>query len=150
MWLGCLCSVSWQMTVPKRLGGDPGLTLGRICDVFHPSHPMPGGFPLGIFFHPQKGSKLSRLEPYHKADGPARTCSGWRKINGFTFLPLQSWINHPHNILPGSWKFTKHSNKVYLLMNTSESRITNFFLALLPIYINLDKYFVKIWERISW
>ena len=31
------------------------------------SMPMLGGFPLGVFFHPQKGLKLFRLEPSHKA-----------------------------------------------------------------------------------
>ena len=48
---------------------DLGLTLspGRMWDVFHPSQPIPGGFPLGVFFHPQKGSKLFCLELSHKA-----------------------------------------------------------------------------------
>ena len=64
----------------------PDLTLGDMWDVFHPSQPKPDGFPLGVFFHPQKGSKLFHLEPSHKADGLARTCPGWRKINGFTFI----------------------------------------------------------------
>ena len=40
-----------------------GSTLGHMWDVFHPSQPMPGGFPLSTFFHPQKGSKSFRLEP---------------------------------------------------------------------------------------
>ena len=48
-----------------------GSTLGRMLDVFHPSQPMPGGFPLGVFFHPQKGSKLFHLEPSHKANWPS-------------------------------------------------------------------------------
>ena len=51
----------------------PGSTPGCMWDVFHPSQPMPGGFPLGVFFHPQKGSKLFQLELSHKAD---LTCSG--------------------------------------------------------------------------
>ena len=29
-----------------------GSTLGCMWDVFHSSQPMPGGFPLGVFFHP--------------------------------------------------------------------------------------------------
>ena len=40
----------------------PGSTPGCVWDVFHPSQPMPCGFPLGVFFHPQKGSKLFHLE----------------------------------------------------------------------------------------
>ena len=43
------------------------LTLTHMWDVFHPSQPMPGGFPLRVFFHPQKGLKLFHLEPSHKA-----------------------------------------------------------------------------------
>ena len=39
-------------------------------------------FPQG-FLTPQKCSKLLRLEPSHKADGLARTCSGWLGA-GFT------------------------------------------------------------------
>ena len=38
------------------LGSTP--TPSHMWDVFHPSQPMPGGFPLRVFFHPQKGSKL--------------------------------------------------------------------------------------------
>ena len=53
-----------------------GLTLipGHMWDVFHPSQLMPGGFPLGVFFHPQKGSKLFRfqLELSHKAHRPGQ------------------------------------------------------------------------------
>ena len=47
-------------------------TPGRMWDVFHPSQPMPGGFPLGVFFHPQKGSKLFHMEPSHKANWPGQ------------------------------------------------------------------------------
>ena len=47
-------------------------TLGCMWDVFHPSQPMPGGFPLEVFFHPQKGSKLFHLEPSHKANWPVQ------------------------------------------------------------------------------
>ena len=43
-----------------------GLTLCHTWDVFHPSQPMPAGFPLGVFFHPQKGSKLFQLKASHK------------------------------------------------------------------------------------
>ena len=48
-----------------------GSTLipGPRWDVFHPSQPMPGGFPHRVFFHAQKGSKLFRLEPSHKTRG---------------------------------------------------------------------------------
>ena len=62
------------------------LTLGCMWDVFHPSQPMSGGFPLGVFFHTQKGSKLFCLELSHKASWPGQNSSGWRKINGFTEL----------------------------------------------------------------
>ena len=37
------------------------LSPGHMWDVFHPSQSMPSGFPLGVFFHPQKGSKLFHL-----------------------------------------------------------------------------------------
>ena len=50
----------------------PGSTPGHMWDIFHPSQPMPGGFPLGVFFHPQKGSKLFHLEPSHKANWPGQ------------------------------------------------------------------------------
>ena len=46
-----------------------GSTPSCMWDVFHPSQPMPGGFPLGVFY-PQKGSKLFQLELSHKADWP--------------------------------------------------------------------------------
>ena len=65
----------------------------RMWDVFHPSQPMPGGFPLRVFFHPQKGLKLFWLEPSHKANQPVRTCSRWGKINGFAF----TWCIRRHN-----------------------------------------------------
>ena len=48
------------------------LTVGYMWDVFHPSQPMPGGFPLGVFFHPQKGSNLFHLELSHKANWPGQ------------------------------------------------------------------------------
>ena len=48
---------------------------------------MTGGFPLEVFFHPQKGLKtISDLNHLIRPTDLARTCSGWRKINGFTFL----------------------------------------------------------------
>ena len=40
--------------------------------VFHPSQPMPGGFPLEVFFHPQKGTNLFQLEPSYKVDSPGQ------------------------------------------------------------------------------
>ena len=43
------------------------LTLNCMWDVFHPSQSMSGGFPLVVFFHPQRGSKLFHLELSHKA-----------------------------------------------------------------------------------
>ena len=57
-----------------RLGGAvvTRSPLTAMWDVFHPSEPMPGGFPLWVFFHPQKGSKLFRLELSHKADWPGQ------------------------------------------------------------------------------
>ena len=48
------------------LGSTP--TMGHMWDVFHPSQPMPGGFPLWVFFHPQKDLRLFHLEPSHKAN----------------------------------------------------------------------------------
>ena len=57
---------------------SPGCCLGstltpdRMWDVFRSSQPMPGGFPLGVFFHPEKGSKLFQLEPFHKANWPGQ------------------------------------------------------------------------------
>ena len=45
-------------------------TLDHMWDVFHPSQPMPGDFPLMVSFHPQKGLKFFRLEPSHKANWP--------------------------------------------------------------------------------
>ena len=54
-------------------------------DIFHPSQPMPGGFPWGVFFHHKKDSKLfwfslELLRLSHKAKvGLARYCSGGHK-----------------------------------------------------------------------
>ena len=55
-----------------RYGLGSTLTLGHMWDIFHPSQPMPGGFPLGVFFHPQKGSNLFLLEQSHKANWPGQ------------------------------------------------------------------------------
>ena len=79
-----------------------GSTLGNMWDVFHPSQPMPGSFPLGVFFHPQNCSKLFHLEQSHILTGLARTCSGWRKINGFTYTPLKA--NRIEYVILWSWE----------------------------------------------
>ena len=55
-----------------RYSLDLTLTPGHMWDVFHPSQLMPGGFPLGVFFQPQTGSKLFQLELSHKADWPGQ------------------------------------------------------------------------------
>ena len=47
-------------------------------------------FQLG-FLPPSEGSKLFCLKLSHKANGPGQTCSGWRKINGFTFTLYESF-----------------------------------------------------------
>ena len=57
----------------------------EMWDVFHPSQPMPGGFPLGVFFHPQRGSKLFWLEPSHKADWPGQNLF-WVMYNQWLYL----------------------------------------------------------------
>ena len=49
------------------------LSPGHMWDVFHPSQPMPGGFPLRGFLPPSEGlEKLFRLEPSHKANWPGQ------------------------------------------------------------------------------
>ena len=47
-------------------------TLGHMEDVFRPSQPMPAGFPIGVFLHPQKGSKLFWIKLSNKADWPGQ------------------------------------------------------------------------------
>ena len=61
------------------------LQLWATWDVFHPSQPMPRGFPLRVFFHPQKGLKLCQLEPSHKADWPGQNLF-WVTKNQWLYL----------------------------------------------------------------
>ena len=92
-----------------------GLTQCHMWDVFRPSQPMPGGFPLGVFVHPQKGSKFFWLEPSHKANWPglARTCSVWRKINGFTF----TWPPKDHSSKFVAWSATVVVQWIHVSVN---------------------------------
>ena len=63
------------------------LTPGCMWDVFHPSQPMPGGFPLGFSSTFRRAWNCSDWNHLLRPTGLARDCSGWRKINGFTFYP---------------------------------------------------------------
>ena len=82
----------YKMWYYKRLGVGPhhynlGLipTRGHMWDVFYPSQPMPGGFPLWIFSTLRRARNCYDWNCLIRLTGLTRTCSGWRKINGFSF-----------------------------------------------------------------
>ena len=66
--------------------------LGHMWDVFHPSQPMPGGFPHGVFFHPQKGSKFFSFEPALKS--------------------ISSWLGTYMKILLSSRRYSSYWNAI--------------------------------------
>ena len=41
----------FENVTPAAATVNLGSTPGHIWDVFHPSKPMPGGLPIGVFFH---------------------------------------------------------------------------------------------------
>ena len=71
--------------------------------VFHPSQPMPGGFPLGFSSTLRRARNCSDWNHLIRSTGLARTCSGWRKINGFTFTCISTWFCYHWDIPVNLW-----------------------------------------------
>ena len=70
----------------------PCSTPGCIWDVFHPSQPIPGGFPMGFSSTLRRAWNCTDWNRLIRPASLARTCSGWRKTMAlpFTFLPISS------------------------------------------------------------
>ena len=56
----------WRVVTHSPLTATARVQLQAICGMSFTANAW--WFPLGVFFHPQKGSKLFHLEPSHKAD----------------------------------------------------------------------------------
>ena len=69
-----------KMVTSHRYGPGFDSDSGPHVDGFHPSQPMPGGFPLGVSSTLRRAQNCSIWNRLIKPTGLARTCSGWHKI----------------------------------------------------------------------